>query len=214
MMRSAFCRAAALMTSAGLLLVGILAAPVEDAAPAPDSFDLSAVTWKLPTAEAAPSEPLRFLLRLPSAGVAAVLTGSDGTKQTFRSESDSVVLSALPGSYMLTCGERSASLTVTASGVTVRSGPASWDGERLTFGDCATLELYCTVSRDAQRLLTVQTAAGTQTLPAAFDPLADSGAGCEVVHILTLPAGSVTVSDGTAVRSAELSPGETCRLVF
>lgn len=216
MKRSALFRAAAWMALAGFSLIGGLTASTGYAAPADcavlvDSvapYAASTVTQGLQ-----PS-PLRFLLRLPSAGGTAVLTGSDGTKQVFATESDTVVLSALPDSYILTCGERSASLTVTATGVSVRSGPASWDGERLTFGDYATLELHCTVPRDTQRSLTVQTASETQTLPAGYDPLLDSGTGCEIVHILTLPAGTVTVSDATASRSVELSPGETLRLVF
>lgn len=198
--------------------------PAEEPEPAPEpSAEPEPGAEPEPLAEPAVPEPaqvrvaavpvVRFLLCLPSGVNTAILTDSAGTQWQLPAEADQTRVAAVPpGEYALECGSHTAELTVAASGeVTVRSGGAAWDGEQLTVGSYGTLELCCTVQPEEQRLLQIEAGGEVHTRAAGYDPQLDAGQGCVVTHILTLPAGAVTVTvDGVAI-GVELEPGETLR---
>lgn len=190
--------------------------PATAADAAPEEADkIAAPDEPTLTDAAAESEPVRFLLRLPAGGGTAALLDEAGGMACFSGEGDTLCLSALPGQYTLVCGSSSAELRVQDdAGVTVLSGEAAWDGEQLSVGLYGTLELWCTVTPDTQRLVSLTAAGSTQTLPAAYDPQLDEGQGCVVCHRLTLPAGTVELTCGGLNQRLVLQPGQTLRVEF
>ncbi len=163
-----------------------------------------AAVFAAPGRAADQTEAIRFLFQLPPEGGEITLS-DDEREWTFFDDGVYAVIEAMPGDYILRCGDRTASLRLTDE-PEVLGGEAAWDGEILHMGVCGTLELVCNPRPGEQLHINITAADGVHTRTAAYDPVL---AGQAVAHCLDLPAGTVTVTCDGFSQSVTLHPGET-----